>query len=573
MKRRSALRTLPQWRFRVVVLGLFGLFGLVVWQLLNLQILDRERGSAFLKDQGAARSVRVAEIPAYRGVISDRHGEPLAVSTPVMSIWADPKVLAGSERLPELAAALGAPVAELEEKLARYADKRFMYLERHWMPVEARRVLDLGIAGVHSQREYKRFYPAGPVAAQLVGFTSRGGKGIEGVELAYDDWLKGKPGKKTYIKDRRGGVVRDIGVLEEARSGQDLRLSIDLRLQYQQHRELAHAVTALGAESGSVVTLDARTGEVLALVNYPDYNPNGNKGNAAHRRNRAVTDAYEPGSTMKAMTMVAALESGRYTPATTIDTAPGWINVGGKVYEDPSNYKTINLTRILQKSSQVGTTKIALELGHEPIRDVLSRFGIGEPLGTGFPGENAGRLPARERWHVSEQVSLAFGYGFTASPLQLAAAYATFANQGVRLPVSMLKLEQAPEGQRVVDAAIADSVLAMLHAVTLDDGTATRARVPGHQVGGKTGTVHKVGAQGYARDRYVALFAGIAPVENPRIVSVVVINEPKGEDYGGGAAAAPVFSAIADGALRLLNVPPDAAAIAESRAASLGGEA
>ena len=573
MKRRSTQSPLPRWRFHVVVGGLVGLLGLVVWQLLNLQILDRERGSAFLKDQGDARAVRVAEIPAYRGVISDRHGKPLAVSTPVMSIWADPKVLAESGRIPELAAALGMPMSELEEKLERYAGKRFMYLERHWMPIDARRVLDLGISGVHSQREYKRFYPAGPVAAQLVGFTSREGKGIEGIELAYDDWLKGTPGKKTYIKDRRGGVVRDIGVLEEASSGKDLRLSIDLRLQYQQHRELSRAVTALGAESGSVVTLDARTGEVLALVNYPDYNPNGDKGSASDRRNRAVTDAYEPGSTMKAMTLVAALESGRYTPNTTIDTAPGWINVGGKVYEDPSNYKTIDLTRILQKSSQVGTTKLALDLGHEPIWDVLSRFGIGDPPGTGFPGENAGRLPVRDRWHVSEQVSLAFGYGITASPLQLAAAYTAFANHGVRLPVSLLQLQQPPEGLQVVDPATAASVLAMLHSVTIDDGTATRARVPGHKVGGKTGTVHKVGAEGYARDRYVALFAGVAPLEDPRVVSVVVINEPQGDDYGGGAAAAPVFSAIVDGALRLLNVPPDLSEVAESSANVVGGEA
>ncbi len=573
MKQRKKITALPRWRFHVVVAGLTGMLGLVVWQLLNLQILDRERGSAFLKDQGAARSVRVAEIPAYRGVISDRHGEPLAVSTPVMSLWADPQLLAGSERLPELAVALGLTPGELDDKLANYAGKRFMYLKRHWTPPEARRVLDLGIPGVASQREYMRYYPAGRVAAQLVGFTNSDGRGIEGIELAYNDWLRGTPGKKTYIKDRRGGVVRDIGVLEEAHSGNDLRLSIDLRLQYQQHDALAHAVTALGAASGSVVTLDARTGEVLALVNYPSYNPNGDKGTAAKRRNRAVTDAYEPGSTMKAMTMVAALESGRYTPATTIDTAPGWINVGGKVYQDHSNYKTIDLTRILQKSSQVGTTKLALDLGVEPLWDVLSRFGIGEPPGTGFPGETAGRLPVRDRWHVSEQVSLAFGYGITASPLQLATAYATFANGGVRLPVSLLRLERSPEGQRVIDPAVARSVLAMLHTVTLDDGTATRARVPGYRVGGKTGTVHKVGPQGYAKDRYVALFAGIAPVDDPRIVSVVVINEPKGEDYGGGVAAAPVFSAIADGALRLLNVPPDTGAVAGTGAAHAGGDA
>jgi cell division protein FtsI (penicillin-binding protein 3) len=561
---KKSVHTLPRWRFYVVAAALCSLLGLLVWQMLSLQILDRERGREFLKDQGDMRAVRTAEIPAYRGVISDRRGEPLAVSTPVVSLYANPQVLKYSQELPKLAEALDMPLSELQERLARYGDKQFMYLKRHWKPVSARRVLDLEIGGVHSEREYKRYYPAGHVAAQLVGFTNMDGRGIEGVELAYDNWLRGVPGRKTYIKDRRGDKVRDIGVVDEAKPGNDLTLSIDLRLQYQQHMELKRAVTKLGAASGSVVTLDSRTGEILAMVNYPDYNPNGDKGSdAGRRRNRAATDVYEPGSTMKALTLVAALESGRYTTDTIIDTAPGWVSVSGKVYKDPKNYKQISLTRVLQKSSQVGVTRLAMDLGHESIRDVFSRFGIGSPPGTGFPGESAGRLPSRNRWHVSEQISLAFGYGITASPLQLASAYSVFANGGIQLPISMLALEgKVPAGNRVISSETAAEVLEVLHAVTAEEGTATKAQVPGYQVGGKTGTVHKVGPGGYQKDKYVALFAGIAPVDDPRIVSVVVINEPKGEAYGGGSAAAPVFSEIARGALRVLNIPPSSLATA-----------
>ena len=561
---KKSVHTLSRWRFFVVAAGLCALLGMLVWQMLALQILDRERGREFLKDQGDMRAVRTAEIPAYRGVISDRRGQPLAVSTPVVSLYANPQELQYSDRLPELAESLGMTVAELEGRLGNYADKRFMYLKRHWKPASARRVLDLDIRGVYSEREYKRYYPASQFASQLVGFTNMDGRGIEGIELAYDKWLRGVPGRKTYIKDRRGDKVRDIGVVDEAQPGKDLRLSIDLRLQYQQRMELKRAVGKLGAASGSVVTLDSRTGEVLAMVNYPDYNPNGDKGsNAGKRRNRAVTDAYEPGSTMKALTLVAALESGRYTPDTVIDTAPGWISVAGKVYEDPSNYKQIDLTRILQKSSQVGVTKLAMDLGHEPIREVFGRFGIGAPLGTGFPGESAGKLPSRDRWHVSEQISLAFGYGITATPLQLASVYSIFANGGIQVPVSLLALEgEVPEGNRVISSETAAEVLEMLRAVTDGEGTATRARVPGYQVGGKTGTVHKVGPGGYQKDKYVALFAGIAPVDDPQIVTVVVINEPQGEVYGGGSAAAPVFSAITQGALRVLNIPPSSLATA-----------
>ena len=561
-------------RFYLVVAVLCTLLALLVGRVLSLQIIDTERGYEFLQDQGDMRSVRTAEIPAYRGVITDRRGEPLAVSTPVISIWGNPSVLAGSERLPELADALGLELAALNERLARYQGKQFMYLQRHMVPADARDILALKIRGVSGEREYRRFYPAGEVAAQLVGFTNVDDQGIAGLELAYEEWLKGVPGKKKYIKDLHGEVVRDIGVLQPALPGKDLTLSIDLRLQYLQHRELRKAVTSIGAASGSVVTLDAHTGEILAMVNYPTYNPNSARGaDPATMRNRAVTDVYEPGSTMKTLTLVAALESGRFTTSTMIDTSPGRIRVGPKVYPDPRNYGLISVSRVIEKSSQVGTTKIALDLGHEPIREVFNRFGIGHAPGTGFPGESSGSLPDRARWYATEKVSLAFGYGISATPLQLARAYSVFANGGVQQPLSLLALEgEAVPGERIISAQIAREVLGVLQAVTGDEGTARKARVPGFAVGGKTGTVRKMGPQGYSADQYVAWFAGIAPIEDPRIVTVVVINDPKGEAYGGGAVAAPVFSTITQGALRLLNVAPtETEELAAASAAAAGG--
>ena len=562
-------------RFYLVVGVLCVLLALLVWRILSLQILDLERGYTFLQNQGEMRSVRMAEIPAYRGVILDRRGEPLAVSTPVVSIYANPQLLKTSDRLGELAEALDMELSLLQDKLARYDNKQFMYLLRHQMPDQAREILDKRIKGVSGQREYRRFYPAGEVAAQLVGFTNVDGQGIAGLELTYNEWLKGTPGKKKYIKDLHGEVVRDIGVLRPARAGKDLVLSIDLRLQYLQHRELQRAVSSLDAASGTVVTLDSHTGEVLAMVNYPVYNPNGSKtGSPGSRRNRAMTDVYEPGSTMKSLTMVAALESGRYTPDTMIDTSPGRIRVGPKVYPDPRNYGLISMTRVLQKSSQVGVTKIALDLGHEPIWDVFNRFGIGKSPGTGFPGESAGTLPNRPRWYATEKVSLAFGYGISATPLQLASAYSVFANGGKQLPISLLALDgETPEGKQIIAQETAAQLLGMLHAVTGEEGTARKARVSGYQVGGKTGTVHKVGPGGYEKDKYVALFAGVAPIDNPRIVTVVVINDPKGKLYGGGAVAAPVFSQITSGTLRILGVPPSEIGILSEAGKSAPGGA
>ena len=572
--RQQQKQPLSLLRFYLVVGLLCVLLALLVWRILSLQILDLERGYTFLQNQGEMRSVRMAEIPAYRGVILDRRGEPLAVSTPVVSIYANPQLLKTSDRLGELAEALDMELSLLQNKLARYDNKQFMYLLRHQVPDHAREILDKRIKGVFGEREYRRFYPAGEVAAQLVGFTDVDGQGIAGLELTYNDWLKGTPGKKKYIKDLHGEVVRDIGVLQPARPGKDLVLSIDLRLQYLQHRELQRAVSALGAASGTVVTLDSHTGEVLAMVNYPVYNPNGSKsGSPGSRRNRAMTDVYEPGSTMKSLTMVAALESGRYTPDTIIDTSPGRIRVGPKVYPDLRNYGLISMTRVLQKSSQVGVTKIALDLGHEPILEVFNRFGIGKSPGTGFPGESAGTLPNRPRWYATEKVSLAFGYGISATPLQLASAYSVFANGGKQLPISLLALEgETPEGKQIIAQETAAQLLGMLHAVTGEEGTARKARVSGYQVGGKTGTVHKVGPGGYEKHKYVALFAGIAPIDNPRIVTVVVINDPKGKLYGGGAVAAPVFSQITSGTLRILGVPPsEIGTLSEAAKSAPGG--
>ena len=571
MKRAQYIPVSP-WRSHLICMLIALLFGLLVWRVLGLQVLDSDRGYAFLQDQGEARYVRSAEIPAYRGIISDRRGEPLAVSTPVISIWANPGDLAKSERVPELAAALGLKTPELRERLKTYRNKEFMYLKRHMTPPAARRILQLKVPGVGGRREYQRYYPAGEVAAHLVGFTNVDDRGIEGIELAYDDWLQGLPGRKEVIKDLYGEVVRDIGELQAARPGRDLSLSIDLRLQYLAHRELQRAVKVSNANAGTVVTLDSRTGEVLALVNYPTYNPNGRRGlTPGQTRNRALTDVFEPGSTMKPLTLVAALESGLFTPETMIDTSPGRIKVGSKVLLDPVNYGEISVARVVEKSSQVGIVKMALALDEQAVWNTFNRFGLGASPGTGFPGESAGVLPYRENWRLLERVTLAYGYGLAVTPLQLARAYGVIASGGQLLHPSLLKQESAAaEPTQVIKRSIADQVLKVLHGVTGEKGTARGARVEGYTVAGKTGTAHKVDRGGYADDRYLAFFAGIAPASNPRLVTIVLIDEPKGDRYYGGEVAAPVFSRITSGALRLLNVVPDDTAASADRLAQGG---
>ena len=571
---RAGVSQLPRWRFVLVALMLIALAAILVARLALLQVTDVGQGSAFLQQQGALRAVRTAEIPVYRGVITDRMGTPLAVSSPVVSLWANPQRLQHPEQVRKLAGLLSTDEKTLHEKLAFYSDKQFMYLARHQTPDAARTVLQAAIPGVQGEREYRRFYPAGEVTAQVLGLTNVDGRGIAGLELAYDEWLRGRSGTKRFIKDLHGDSVRDVGVVVEPEPGKDLALSLDLRLQYTQHRELQRAMKETGAQAGSAVTVDAWTGEILAISNYPVFNPNSREHfDYSSARNRAITDAFEPGSTIKTLTLVAALESGQFHIDSLIDTSPGRIRVGGKVLHDPRNYGEVSLSQVIEKSSQVGVTRVAQALGHEPILDVLRRFGFGEPTGTGFPGERAGSLPGGGFWSDIDKVTLAFGYGLTATPLQLARAYAVFANAGVRRPLTLIKQseESLPAGERVIDEAIASQVLTVLSRVTDQGGTATLARVPGFSVGGKTGTVHKVGEQGYLDNEYVALFVGIAPMDRPRYVTAILIDQPRGDHYGGGLAAAPVYSRITQEVLRIRNAAPESADMSGLLAASGGG--
>lgn len=555
------------YRLRVLFVAavLAGLFGMLVFRLVQLQVGASQYGADFLKRQGDLRAVRSAEIPAYRGLITDRRGSPLAVSTPVVTLWANPQQLIGSGKEAELARLLNLSVDGFTAKLNRYRNKQFMYLARHQTPSVARIVLSSGIPGIYGKREYRRFYPAGEVVSQLVGTTNIDGAGASGIEMKFDDSLHGVPGKKRFIKDLHGEAIRDIGVVSEAADGESLQLSIDLRLQHVQHRELLRAMKETGAAAASAVTVDAHTGEILAMTNLPSFNPN-RRGqlNLAAMRNRVVTDVYEPGSTVKPLTLVAALESGEFDIDTIIDTSPGRIKVGDKVLPDPRNYGAITVSRVIEKSSQVGVTKMAQAVGHENIIDVFQRFGLGSETGAEFPGERSGRLPDHDFWSAIDQVTPAFGYGLLVTPLQLAHAYSAFANGGRLVPLTLLATDETPvEGRQVVSPEIARKIITVLHRVTGDEGTATRASVPGFSVGGKTGTVHKVGNAGYLDDRYVALFAGVSPIDSPRYVTVVVIDEPEGDVYGGGAAAAPVYSRITQEVLRIRNAVPDAATDAD----------
>ena len=575
MRGRQQAPVLARWRFYLVSVALLTLAIILMGRLVHLQVTNGGQGAVFLREQGALRTVRSAEIPVYRGLITDRNGTPLAVSSPVVSLWANPQQLKDSPRLEELARMLGLDVGALRDKLAFYGDKQFMYLARHQAPDFAREVLRERFIGVHGEREYRRYYPAGEVTAQIVGLTNVDGRGIAGIELAFEDWLRGLPGKKRFIKDLHGEAVRDFGVIEEPRPGKSLELSIDLRLQYAQHRELQRAMKETGAAAGSAVTVDAWTGEVLAVSNYPVFNPNSRDAlDFSSARNRALTDAYEPGSTIKTLTLVAALESGQFQTDSLVDTNPGRIRVGSKVLHDPRNYGEISVSTIIEKSSQVGVTKIAQVLGHEAILDVLYRFGLGESTGTGFPGERAGRLPDLARWSDIERVTLAFGYGLSATPIQLARAYAVLAAGGVRRPLTLLKQDaDSPlPGKRVIDEAVATSVLQVLDRVTEPGGTATLARVPGFSVGGKTGTVHKVGESGYLDDQYVALFVGIAPMNAPRYVTAILIDQPRGDHYGGGLAAAPVYSRVTEEVLRIRNAQPEQTELGAFLASSGGGQ-
>ena len=541
---------------RWLLIGLFSVAGLLLlWRAFYLQILNKD----FLRSYGDARSVRTVTIPAHRGMIVDRNGEPLAISTPIDSVWATPKkALADEARLPKLARLLEMDVNSLRQMLTDRIGREFVYLKRHVEPGVADAVDALALPGVYLQREYKRYYPAGEVGAHLIGFTNIDDSGQEGIELAYDNWLRGVPGEKRVLKDRLGRVVQDIESIQPASPGNTLNLSIDLRVQYLAYRELKSAVLFHRARGGSLVILDAKTGEVIALAVQPSYNPNNRSGlKSDNYRNRVVTDVFEPGSTIKPFTIAAALLSGRYTTQSEVDTSPGYFKVADHTIRDDSNYGTIDLATIIRKSSNVGASKIALSLGPKPLWELYSRLGFGQVTASGLPGEAAGVLNYPQSWSEMELATIAFGYGLSVNALQLARAYTVIANDGVMRPVSLQKVESIPDGIRILPVQTARQLRAMLESVTETGGTGRKAAVPGYHVAGKTGTVHKVTVGGYAEDRYMSLFAGIAPSRDPELVMVVVIDEPLGDKYYGGQVAAPVFSRVMQGALRILNIPPD----------------
>ncbi|WP_417663834.1 peptidoglycan D,D-transpeptidase FtsI family protein [Pseudidiomarina donghaiensis] len=561
---------LSKGRFYFALLVVFGVFGSLVARAAYIQLVEPER----LIYEGDRRSLRADATTVQRGSILDRNGRELAVSVPVQTVWADPKRvhegngLENRERWLALAEVFRTDVDDLLGKVAD-PTRRFVYLERKVTPGVAEFVRQLEIPGVYLKTESRRFYPAGEVAAHVVGFTDIDGLGIEGLEAIYNQVLTGIPGERVYRKDAAGRVVEEIRVTE-AQQPQQLTLSIDQRLQSLAYAEVKKAVRYHQATSGSAVIVDVRTGEVLAMVNSPSYNPNNRNTLQPHRlRNRAITDAYEPGSTVKPLAVIAGLEAGTIKPDDVIDTSPGWLRLGGRRVSDPRNRGELTITQILENSSNVGTAKIALDTGINNMLDTYAAVGFGNDTGVAMLGESFGVLQNRQRWSDFEIATLSYGYGMSATTLQLAQMYAIIGAEGVRRPLSIQRREAAPEGEQVISAQTARAVLGMLESVVAN-GSGSRAQVRGYRVAGKTGTSRKAVAGGYG-DEYVTLFAGIAPVSDPRIAVVVTINEPSGDEYYGSEVSAPVFAEIVGDALRVMNVPPDNLADTELKAAGFGG--
>ncbi len=543
---------------RTAIVGVFFVLAAssLVARAVHLQVFNKE----FLNHEADTRHLRTEKISAHRGTITDRNGEPLAISTPVDSIWANPSELAVAvDRVPELAAALDIDSQLLMRRLTRSMNKEFVYLRRHLSPDQAHRVLALKLPGVNAIREYRRYYPAGEVAGHLVGFTSVDDDGQEGLELEFNHWLSGKSGAKRVLKDRLGRSVENVESIRPPNPGKDLRSSIDLRLQYLAYRSLKSAIQEFEADSGSIVILDVKSGEVLAMVNQPTYNPNDRSQYSAERyRNRAITDIFEPGSSIKPLIMSAALESGQYRPSSVVDTSPGYVVVGAKKIEDRSNLGRVSLTTVMSRSSNVGVTKIAMSLEPDQLWSTMTRFGLGTLTTSGFPGESAGLLTHYNHWQQISQATLAYGYGVSVTPLQLAQAYAVIGSGGISREVSLVALDRAPEGERVIGEATALAVRTMMEEVIRPGGTGVKARVAGYRVAGKTGTAWKFAAGGYSEDKYLSIFAGIAPASDPRLAAVIIIDEPKGKLYYAADVAAPVFADVMSESLRLLAVPPDA---------------
>ena len=547
------------WRFRLVLALLALMVGAIVWRIVDLHVIDHD----FLQAHGDARSVRHIPIPAHRGLITDRNGEPLAVSTPVTTLWANGKELfKAQERWGDLAAALGQEPGSFSRRLTQAQDREFMYLVRGLTPEQGQRILDLKVPGVYGLEEFRRFYPAGEVTAHVVGFTDVDDKGREGVELAFEEWLAGVPGKRQVLKDRRGRLIKDVQVTQNAKAGKTLALSIDLRLQYLAHRELRNALIEQGAKAGSLVMIDVKTGEILAMVNQPSYNPNNRRNlQPAAMRNRAMIDVFEPGSTVKPISMAAALQTGRWKPEDKVEVYPGSLQIGRYTIKDVSKTQgpILDLTGILINSSNVGMSKIAFDIGGETIHDMMAKVGFGQDTGLGFPGERVGELPNHREWRKAETATLSYGYGVSVTAIQLAHAYATLANNGMVLPLSMTRVDRQPVGAQVVPPEVAKNLQMMLQQVVEAPRGVFRAQVPGYHVSGKSGTARKasVGTKGYTENAYRSMFAGFAPSTNPRIAMMVVIDEPSKGGYFGGLVSAPVFSKVMAGSLRLMNITPD----------------
>jgi cell division protein FtsI (penicillin-binding protein 3) len=550
-----ALVRMPVWRARFVMAGLVAGFFVLAARSLYLQAMQTQ----FLQEKGEARYSRVLEVPGTRGRILDRNGEALAISTPVQSVWAIPgDVRAGPAQLKKLAALLGLETRELRRKLED-ASRDFIYLQRQIAPEAAERVARLGLEGVYQHREYRRYYPGGEVTAHAVGFTGVDEAGQEGVELAFEARLGGTPGSRRVIKDRRGRVVEDVESIRAAQDGRDLQLSLDGKIQSLAYAALKGAVAAHKAKAGALVVIDVRSGELLALANVPSFNPNNRARLAgAQLRNRAVTDVFEPGSTLKPFTVALALESGRVSPSSPVHIGTGGLRIANYTIQDPHAETVLSVAQVIQKSSNVGAARIALALRREDLWSLFNRAGFGAAPQIGFPGEASGRLRPAESWRPIEQATMAYGHGISVSLLQLARAYTVFARDGELVPATLLKSDVPARGSRVISVQTARQVRAMLELAVQPGGTAPRARIMGWRVAGKTGTAHKQENGGYAEDKYIASFVGFAPASAPRLVVAVMIDEPANGQYFGGVVAAPVFAEVARGALRALGVPYDA---------------
>ncbi|MCE0555751.1 penicillin-binding transpeptidase domain-containing protein [Motilimonas cestriensis] len=546
------------WRFMTVSVVIVLVFSSLLARAAYIQIIEPDR----LQKEGDLRSLRTTSTQVQRGIISDRNGQPLAISVPVQAVWADPKVIHEKGSLSNVKAwqALSDVLSVETDKLinkVKNPKKRFIYLQRQVSPAMAQYVKQLALPGVYLKPESRRFYPAGEITSQIIGFTNIDDKGQEGIEKAYDDWLTGIPGQRQVRKDRHGRVIEDIAVVKEAQQAKDITLSIDQRIQSIAYRALKKYVKLNRATSGSAVVIDVTNGEVLAMVNSPSFNPNNRGQYQSFRvRNRAITDTFEPGSTVKPFVIAGALINNVVEPDEIIDTSPGWMRIGGRRVADHRNYGKMDLTMILQKSSNIGVSKLALELTAPRLQAAFAEFGFGSDTGIGLIGETSGVLPVRRRWSDFELATMSFGYAFTANTLQLAQAYAILGSGGVSYPLSIIKRDEKPQGEQVIPRETALQVVSMLESVTKLGGTGTQAQVEGYRVAGKTGTSRKAVAGGYGDD-YVAVFAGVAPVSNPKLAIAVIVNEPKGDRYYGGDVAAPVFAEVMDGSLQLLNVAPD----------------